>query len=134
MPDKSLSDRVKAAFGESGSSGNIAAKDFLQQLHSENQNLRAGFRGSMIRLFFFGLFILLSASSVSEATIGPIKITDLSIIIKILPLLIAANYYELISLWGTQSLVADTIYRICEIYFKTLRENDLDFFYSIAVL
>jgi hypothetical protein len=133
MSVKSVEDRVKAAFGENGNSGSITAKDFLQQLHSENHILRVGFRSSLLRLFFFfGLFILLSTASVSEATIGPIKITDLSIIIKILPLLAAANYFELVSLLATANLVRETTFVISSVCFKSLHETDLDYFFDLS--
>lgn len=129
---KSLEERVQDAFGKDGNSGSFTAKDFLQQLDLDNQNLRSGFRSSVIRLFFFfGLFILLSTASVSEATIGPIKITNLSIIIKCLPLLIAVNYYELISLYGTSSLLWYTTYAICHKYFESFDKSDLDFFFNL---
>lgn len=129
MSVKSIRDRVQDAFGKGSSVDSNTAKDFLQVLLLKMQIILDRERNSLLRLFFlFALFILFSTASVAEATFGPIKITELSLITKILPLLIAINYYELVTLWASHSLLVETINNMYRLIHEPIIKNDLTFF------
>lgn len=127
MPPKTIKEIVKDSFPDHDS--REYAKEYLSCISSNNQFLETETRRSLIRSFLlFGLFFLLIGASVEEVTLGPIKINDISIIEKFLPLLVAINYYELISLILMRRLFLETEGRIVEILYKSIYKNDLEGF------
>jgi hypothetical protein len=127
MPPKTIKEMVGDSFRDHDS--REYAKEYLSCISSNNQFLETETRRSLIRSFLlFGLFFLLIGASVEEVTLGPIKIKDISIIEKFLPLLVAVNYYELISLIIMRRLFLETEGRMVEILSKNIYKNDLETF------
>ena len=92
----SIQERVAETF--KGDKYNIS-KDYLEQIYTNMHITETTLRQSIIRLFFlFFLFLLVMNTKNSELDLGIIKVTDISLILKFIPLLISINYYELISL------------------------------------
>lgn len=102
------------------------AKDYLNQIYSNIRSAETILRNSIIRLFFiFFLFYLLINTQINELGIGPIKVGDISLVIKILPLLISINYYEVISIWIMVSFQKKMGYEVLSALYSPIIKNDL---------
>jgi len=72
------------------------AKEYLAQVRINLSDTEQRFQKLLIRLAFLAVaFVFVSRSGITEFTIGPLKIKDLSVIQKFLPAILAYTYYEL---------------------------------------
>jgi hypothetical protein len=124
MPPKTIKELVGDSLRDVNS--REYAKEYLSCISSNNQLIETETRKSLIRVFLlFGLFFILIGASFEEITLGPIKMKDISIIEKLLPLLVAVNYYELTSLICMRRLLIETEGRIVESLFPDFYKNGL---------
>jgi hypothetical protein len=120
----SIQERVAETF--KGDKYNIS-KDYLEQIYTNMHITETTLRQSIIRLFFlFFLFLLVMNTKNSELDLGIIKVTDISLILKFIPLLISINYYELISLILIYFLQQRMVMNILYFLHKPIVDNDLD--------
>lgn len=96
VANKSIRKRIAEAFKDDKYN---LSKDYLEQIYLNLHITETTLRQSIIRIFFlFFLFLLLINTENNELNLQIIKVTDVTFILKFIPLLIAINYYELISL------------------------------------
>jgi len=122
-----ISKRVKETFSikEYGD----FAKEYLDILHGnwriayEKQNQLA-----TVILFLAFAFELLTRAVISEVSLGPFKVNDLAIIHKLLPVLIAFYYLQMLN-WGKKrNEIADVYYEIINICYPSITQNKLQYY------
>src|SRR5215207_4740111 len=92
-----ISERVRDAFADDKSRD--FAETYLNEALTSLRDTQTQFRRTMLLLIFvILLFELLARASVREVSIGPLKLSDYSLLYKLLPLAIAYLYYELNSI------------------------------------
>jgi hypothetical protein len=122
--DTNLEKRVKTAFKEDNERNIIGS--YLERIYSNSQAADAALRQSIIRLFFlFFLFFLLINTSIGEIDFGILKIKDINLITKIIPLIISINYYELVSLMVIVILQQRLIDAIFSTIYKPIKDEHL---------
>ena len=97
------------------------AKNYLDKLYS-NWKIAADKQGRAMTtiLLLILAFELITRAVISEVSLGPFKLTDLSIIHKLLPAFLAYYYFEFRS-WGTKRLeISDIYYEIIETCYPSI--------------
>jgi len=128
MTKLTLADRVNNAF-DGDNERKIADKFYLNQIYLNSRITAGELRNSIIRIIFlYFIYYLLFTSSVKEINFGPVKISDLDLLIKIMPLLIAISYYDLSSLMASLTVQGRLIFQIFKFMHKPIRDMGLDSF------
>lgn len=138
---KYLEEAVYRAF--IGDNERSIVEKYLERIYSNSQVTETALRKSITRIFLlFFVFFLLTEAIINQMDIGPIKLNNFNLIIKILPLVIAINYYELVSLYSAHILQVIMIRVIFETFYNPIVKRDLQTFlypssmpdYSYAIL
>jgi len=128
MAKLTLADRVNNAF-DGDNERKIVDKFYLNQIYLNSRVTAGELRKSISRIIFlYFIFYLLFTSSVKEVNFGPVKISDLDLLIKIMPLLIAISYYDLSSLIASLTTQERLIFQIFKFMHKPIRDMGLDSF------
>jgi hypothetical protein len=129
MATQSLSDHVKKAFGSAKSKE--YAKEYLETIHANWRDAESRISQSLLSLvFFISVFELLTRAAVAEVTLGPFKVTDLAIIQKILPLIVAYFFFEFGSSTIQRNELSDVYYEIIRVCHKSISSNNLQYYLS----
>jgi hypothetical protein len=128
MTKLTLAERVNNAFNDINER-EFVDKIYLNQLYSNSRITAGELRNSIVRIIFlYFVFYLLFTSSIKEVNFGPVKISDLNLLIKIMPLLIAISYYDLSSLMASLTAQERLIFQIFKFMHKPIRDMGLDSF------
>jgi hypothetical protein len=126
MP-KTISERVEEVLSDSNTHEYI--KDYVAALLDNLQRTEARFQKLTLQLFFlFAAFELLARAVIGEVSLGPFKITDFSLIQKLLPVVIAYTYYEHSAAITMRRFLTETHSNIIKTLHRTFYDNDLDYF------
>ena len=107
MKDVDLQKRVDDCLASDKSSKFIESN--IQNIYSNSKDVDASLIQSTRTLFLLILgFELLRTASISEASIGGMKLTDLTLVIKIFPAAVAYMIYWISSLWMLRILLKKT--------------------------
>ena len=122
-----LNDAVGKAFKDDNE--RKFAENYLNQIYSNSQRTEEKLRKSLIRLFLLGFIsYLLLNSSTNELLIGFIKVNDFTLIIKLMPLLISINFYELMSLIIGLSMQIRLTHLLIKFLHEPISDTGLDAF------
>jgi hypothetical protein len=121
---KTISERIKEI------QPNKAYREFLVKnidtLQSSKEKSQDQSRLLTLQLFLlFFAFELLTRAAVSEVSIGYFKISDLTLVIKILPVIICYTYYELISMGSLRRLKSIMLFELIQSELKPPKNDDL---------
>lgn len=123
----SVKKRVNVAFADPKEKE--FAKDYLAAIQEDMRYINTRFQKLIVQIFFlFFVFIILSGASVVQVTLGSVQLSDLSLIEKLLPIVIAYTYYELIGFAVMARLQNELQGRIVELLYKPIYDNYLDLF------
>jgi hypothetical protein len=99
----------------------------LNTLQSSLEKLDSQSRQLTLQLFLlFFTFELLTRAAISEINLGYFKIGDLTLVIKILPIVISYTYYEAITIFFLRKLKITTITKYIQKELQPLSNTDLD--------
>jgi hypothetical protein len=123
----SLGKRVNVAFADP--KVKEFANDYLAVIQEDMRYINTRFQKLIIQIFLlFFVFIILSGASVVQITLGSVQLSDLSLIEKLLPIVIAYTYYELAGFAAMRQLQNELHDRIVELLYKPLYNNDLELY------
>jgi len=104
-------------------------KGCLSELRSNMKDAQVEMRTLLISmLLLLALFELLARSAISEVTIGPVKVNDLSLVLKALPVLLAFTYNSVIAKMILIMLIRGMHRYIIKHIALKLFESDIDLF------
>lgn len=106
-------------------------KEHFDTLYKNMKYSEDRFHRSFLILFFlFAVFVFIAEASITEVSLGPFKIKELTLIYRILPVVIAYYYYVLISLGCIRVLLCVTYEAIMENIYSPLFENKLHYYWT----
>jgi hypothetical protein len=107
-----------------------AVQKYVEELRVSAKDLASSIsRSALVLLAFAALFLLLASAEGKPApklAIGPIDVTDVSVIERALPAIVAYLYYQLVSLTYAYSRADWVIHAITIRYFPSLANSHLD--------
>jgi hypothetical protein len=119
-----IAEQVRNAFADP--SAHDFAREYLGEVLTNWRTSEETVRRTIILLFFlFFIFEALGRASVSEVSVGPVKLQDYTLLQKLLPIAIAYLYFDLVStgtMRGYFSKVVDEVVRRTN---KSVYENAL---------
>jgi len=125
--ERPLKERVSKAFNDYNERD--FAEIYLNQLFSNSQRTEDKLRKSIIRIFYISfIFFLLYNYSANDFLIGFFKLDKITLasVIKLMPLLISINYYELMSLIHSLSMQARLITQIIRFLHRPIYDAGLE--------
>lgn len=130
VSDETLKDRVRRAFlgdAKSYEHANQAAIDYLGELRSRMKDLSEGIRRTAVLLLLVAaVFQLLDQAVVVGLQVGPFRISDLSIIQRVLPAVFAYLIYDMAVLGVRYLYSINLAIEISELFQPSIRSNRLD--------
>ena len=122
---KMLAEKIGDALSNTNTHG--FAQSYLEAILTGMEKAESRFhQASLLMFFLFLVFELLTRAAISEVTVGPFKVNNLTLIQKGLPVVIAYLYYELCAFRAMviiQSVVYKSIVKgIC----KPFHDNNLE--------
>lgn len=127
MSLKIISKSVEAALYDPESLKYIDA--YLSALKDNLQKTEDSLKSALVILFFLiSVFELLTRAAISEVSLGPFKLSDFSLVYRLLPVVIAYCYYEMFSVLSMRRLSLLTFHTIMGKVHKSISDNDLDYF------
>jgi hypothetical protein len=125
MPQSPLSERFKQAFPPeaTASFGNQYLEMLLQNLRETDKGIRYVTAAVIFLIFTFELF---ARAAVSEISLGPVKLSELSLIHRLLPALAAYFLFELVSLYDLRSRGAHVFYAGIAKFYPDVYATDLE--------
>ncbi len=129
MSTQPLSNQVKKAF--SSTKSKEYAKEYLETIHANWRDTESRITRSFLSLVFFvSVFELLTRAAIAEVTLGPFKVTDLALIQKFLPLLVAYFFSEFGSSTKQRNELSEVYYEIIRVCHGSITSNDLQYYLS----
>lgn len=118
-------DKIPVSIEKAFDNDKESLKDFHASVAANLTETEKSLKKVVYQLILFVLgFFIISQSSVQEIEIGPFKINNLNIIIKIFPLIIAYKFYEFLGLQCfTRCLNVTHNETIAKLYPKTVENN-----------
>jgi phosphoglycerol transferase MdoB-like AlkP superfamily enzyme len=120
-----LRDRVEAAFAEqtARSFGHSYLEALLVGWREIAQSLR---RSLALVVVLMVAFFLLKNSKTSDFTLGPIKLTNISSVLTVLPVLVSVLIYECMGLVSAFSMYREMTGEVVRSLHPSIYENDLE--------
>jgi len=104
-------------------------KDYIVQVRTNLGSAEERLQKLFLRsLFLMVAFVLFSRAGISEFTLGPLKITDLSLVQKLIPAIMAYTYYELHAAATMRRLLREVHDELLNVLNETLAKKDLQFY------
>lgn len=124
---KPLKTRVDDVFANEDS--HAYAEEYLKGIRDVFAKGEAQFQRQLLQFFlFFFIFEMLIQSAITEITVGPAKLSDLSIILKVTPIVLAYTYQQLLTIFAHRlvlsKLIDEFFNKLHPVYYK----NDLETF------
>lgn len=133
MTSKSIATRIQAAIDDDT---RVFMSRYLELVRENMQQASDKFHSTfLLIIFLMAVFELLNRAAISEVTLGPFKLSDVSLLIKLLPVVIAYYYYltcTMLAMIGAQRTVIDSVVAIM---YGPLYDNDLEYYlYPVSPL
>jgi hypothetical protein len=126
MASKRLVERVKDSLAsESPDYVDQYYKALLDNFHRLDEKFH---RAILLLLFSVASFELLAYTSIKEAALGPFKLTDLGLLQKYCPLVVAYSYCSLSSLGTMRHYMRDLTATVITVSHESIAKNSLDLF------
>lgn len=124
---KSITERINSAFDSLES--DESKSNYIQAVRASLEDIETKLQANL-KIVLVGMvaFELVVRASLSELSLGPIKITDLSMVQKILPAVVAYFYNQIISLYAIRILARQVHDRAIKYTARSIYENDLEYF------
>lgn len=122
-----ISERVRKYVESQSSPANL--DNYLVTIRDNLKVMEDKFNKNFVMvLAFIAVFYLFSKSAVSEASVGPFKVKDVSIVYMFIPLLIAYKYYEINSIIIMRRLTRIIHLEMIKMINKPLIDTELEYF------
>lgn len=119
-----ISDRIQAAMEDPSVVKSIDG--FLEELIKNLRELDAKVERLIFQFIFLYLgFELITQAAIAEISLGAFKVSDLSLVQKLMPIIIVITWYEMISMLTIRKFSSTAFERIMEKTHEKLFENDL---------
>lgn len=119
-----IPDRIEAVIADPGSAENIDG--FLKELIKNLRELDTKVERLILQFIFlyFG-FELITQAAIAEISLGAFKVSDLSLIQKLMPIIIVTTWYEIISMLTIRKFTSTAFDKVMEKTQEKLYKNDL---------
>ena len=125
MPAKAIEERIKAAF-HSGSPDHEFGEKYLDLLYANWCAVaRALRRTSVLLVGLVVAFLSLAYARNTEFTLGPLRLTNISSVLVLVPAIVSLLAYEFFVLGTARIRYRDTIRALVQLLHPSVSENDL---------
>lgn len=126
MPRKKILERVRRSLsGESAEYVDRYYWALLENFHRLDEKFH---RALLLLLFAIASFELLAHTSVVEVALGPFKLTDLGLLQKYAPLVVAYSYCSMTSMGTMRQHMRDLTASVITIHHESIAKHSLDVF------
>ena len=124
MKHIALADRVAAAFDKE--TADAYGDQYLDAVVQNWREIARAMRRSLLVIvaLMAGFFLLQNAKN-TEITLGPLKLTNVSAVLTVIPALVAVLGYEVLAGFFAYVLCRDTITALMKVLHPSIHENDL---------
>lgn len=125
MNSKNISEKTTEVFSDPDLSS--YRSDYIKELRENwSRNNDTQSRDLILLVLLAAIFELISRSAVGKISIGPIEVSDLPIIAKVLPIIIAYLYYDIAVLAAWHDLFSSANTALMSLAYPKAAEEDFD--------